>query len=88
MNIDKIPKIKNITHKIAIYFGTLFAISSSSYIPVSSFAGILSGFIIKMLSKMPQKGDEFAFNDYLFIVDSVEEHRIDKIRIIPISTQE
>ena len=44
----------------------------------------VAGFMIKMLSKMPQKGDEFVYNDYIFIVNSVVEHRIDKIMITPI----
>ena len=48
----------------------------------------VAGFMIKMLSKMPQKGDEFAFNDYLFIVNSTVENRIDKIKITPIMNQE
>lgn len=44
----------------------------------------VAGFMIKMLSKMPQKGDEFVYNDYIFIVNNVVEHRIDKIMITPI----
>lgn len=56
-------------------------------IPETGEYETIAGFMIKMLSKMPQRGDEFAFNGYLFIVVEAKENRIKKIKIEPYKTE-
>jgi putative hemolysin len=43
----------------------------------------VGGFVMMHLEKMPQAGDHFEWNGYRFEVMDMDEHRVDKILMIP-----
>lgn len=79
------PQVIKNKEGIIIVSGSLsiheFNESYKPIIPEGEYETI-AGFIIKMLSKMPIQGDHFEFNNYLFVVDKIAEHRIEKIKIL------
>ncbi len=48
----------------------------------------IAGFMIKKLSKMPKRGDNFDYNGFHFVVESLVENRINKIKILPLKKEE
>ncbi len=48
----------------------------------------IAGFMIKFLSKVPQKGDNFDYDEYHFVIINIVENRIDKISISPVKPKE
>ncbi|MGI6680461.1 MAG: hemolysin family protein [Bdellovibrionota bacterium] len=42
----------------------------------------IAGFMLKMFSKMPQNGENFEYNNHLFIAAKVDKYKIDKIKIV------
>ena len=50
-------------------------------IPTSDAYDTLAGFVYRQLGVVPQKGQEFEFQGYRFIVDEVRGKRITKVRM-------
>ncbi len=48
----------------------------------------LGGFVIEQLDHLPEKGEEVAYNDMVFCVESVEKNRIETIRLIKKPTEQ
>jgi putative hemolysin len=44
----------------------------------------VGGFVMMILEKMPQAGDHFEWQGYRFEVMDMDEHRVDKILLMPL----
>ena len=42
----------------------------------------LAGFVIDIIDRIPENGEEIAYGDYTFIIENIDKNRIEKIRII------
>ncbi|WP_200813100.1 hemolysin family protein [Helcococcus massiliensis] len=51
------------------------------------YSNTLSGFAIEILDKIPQKDDSFIYENYLFIIEEVENNRIEKLLVKAIKNE-
>lgn len=42
----------------------------------------IAGFVIDIIDRIPEDGEEISYGDYSFIVENIDKNRIEKIRII------
>ena len=41
----------------------------------------IAGFVLELMGKFPEKGDEVKFENYNFIVESVLKRRVNRIKV-------
>lgn len=51
-------------------------------------ADTIGGLVQEILGKMPEKGEEINYNGYVFIVESVDERRVKRVKMIIPETEE
>ena len=52
--------------------------------PVNPDANTINGLFMKMLNRMPKKGDEIEYNDLKFIAIAEDGNRIGLVKIFPL----